>query len=205
MENFIQAGDNMSFTNICFFGPSGSGKSTCAKFALNYFKKKNLYAKQLNIAKPLHNIQKYAYSKFFINSQGQDGMLLQFLAKHFESNLGPSYQKQIAKLQLRYQKNNLIIINSDCRNNAYIYLQQLNFIFIKVSTKLEIISKRLDKRGDISLASKSHPVEQTSLIPSDFVIHNNGTKHDLKNGLEKLLDSNLFRICPQLNTGTASN
>ncbi len=205
MENFIQAGDNMNSINICFFGPSGSGKSICAKFSLNYFKKKNLRAKQLNIAKPLHNIQKYAYSKFFINCQGQDGILLQFLAKHFEPNLGPSYQKQIVKLQANYQGQNLIIINSDCRNNAYIYLQQLNFIFIKVSTKLEIISKRLDKRGDISLASKSHWVEQTNLIQPDFVIHNNGTKHDLKYSLEKLFDSNLLRICPQLNTAAASN
>lgn len=178
----------MNLFRICFFGPSGSGKSTCAKFAISYFKRQGFATCYLNAATPLHQIQKYSYRKFNITNSGQDGKFLQFLASHFEKNLGPNLIKQIAVSESRYVNKKLATINSDCRNNTYPYLKKLGFFFIKVSANPKVIAKRLSQRGDISLAQNSHRVEQSNHIHPHLILQNNKSKKSLEINLEKIFN-----------------
>lgn len=43
----------------------------------------NKVAEEVNIVEPLHNIQASIYEILELEKQGQDGVLLQFLVKHF--------------------------------------------------------------------------------------------------------------------------
>lgn len=175
---------------LSFFGPSGSGKSTSAKM----IEERNLLPDfkiiQANVAKPLHEIQAKAYQLFDIPNTGQDGKLLQFLAKHFEDHLGATCIANI-KVELGKDENggrNLLFLNSDCRQNAYYALKKDGFIFIRVYTKLENIEERKGVRGDISNINDAERVEQIEKITPDYQLDNNGNLKELEMNIKTLLE-----------------
>jgi cytidine deaminase len=176
---------------VCFFGPSGSGKSTCAEISEGIFKRRNFRVERVNVAQPLHDVQTYSYLRFDLDNTGQDGELLQFLAHHFEAMLGPCFRNRVLKLESKFSGTRLAIINSDCRNNSYSYLRDLNFIFIRVLSDPDTIEKRLGKRGDITLAEKNKSVEQINLIRPDIILDNNGTIGELETRIENLFENTL--------------
>ena len=183
---------------ICFFGPSGSGKSTCAEIIKSKLIQKKWLVKKINVAEPLHQIQKYIYDVFGLANTGQDGPLLQFIAKYFESQLGPCFSKKVAEIVEQSCNCPLVIINSDCRNNSYQYLKSLGFKFIRVATAENNISDRLALRGDTAPAQKNHSVEQTSDIIADYSIDNNDSIDLLSNKIDQLIDSLIIsskRVC----------
>lgn len=192
MANYILAGAKMSIIQkrfkICFFGPSGSGKSTAADIAQKYLIQQNYLVQKVNVGEPLHQIQEYIYSTFNLSNTGQDGPLLQFVAKHFESQLGPHFSKKIQGLEADNCSYSLAIINSDCRDNSYQYLKNLNFKFIRVLASKDNISLRLQVRGDINLAQKNHSVEQISQIIPDYLVDNNESIISLKDKIETLIN-----------------
>lgn len=191
MANYILDGAKMNIIQkrfkLCFFGPSGSGKSTAADIAQKYLIQQNYIVQKVNVGEPLHQIQEYIYSAFNLPNTGQDGSLLQFVAKHFESQLGPHFSKKIQNLEANNYDHPLAIINSDCRDNSYQYLKNLNFKFVRVSASKDNIGLRLQVRGDINLAQKNHSVEQISQIIPDFLVENNESVASLKDKVETLI------------------
>ncbi len=176
----------MSFPDrlrLCFFGKeSGVGKSTAGALAYDYlsFEIKTHSVYRLNVAQPLHDIQSFAYQRFNLESTGQDGRLLQFLAAHFQARLGPTFQANLDHLESLATKT--IIINSDCRNNTYPVLKDRSFIFIEV-----LRPRPIARIGDSSQFNKDHPVEFTSQIVPDLRLDNSGTLEDLRPRLTSLL------------------
>lgn len=168
---------------LSFFGPSGSGKSTALDLVQTILNSDypTLTHIKLNVAAPLHQIQNFAYKTFSLSNSGQDGMLLQFLATHFENKLGPTFVKTLSSLPHN------LVLNSDCRDNAYPYLKKSGFIFIRINTSSHLINKRLNLRSDISSADPNHQVEKITLIIPDFVINNDGSTIQLKQELSHLL------------------
>lgn len=191
MANYILAGAKMSIIQkrfkLCFFGPSGSGKSTAAAIAQKYLTQQNYIVHKINVGEPLHQIQEYIYSTFNLPNTGQDGSLLQFIAKHFELQLGPHFSKKIQSLEANNCSYSLAIINSDCRDNSYQYLKSLDFKFVRVLASKDNIDLRLQVRGDINLAQKNHSVEQISQIIPDFQVDNNESIIILKDNIESLI------------------
>lgn len=181
---------NEKILKVSFFGPSGSGKSTSARL----IGEKNLLPDykiiQANVAKPLHEIQAHAYELFNIPNTGQDGALLQFLAKHFEEHLGTTCVANI-KFQLNKEENkdkNIFFLNSDCRQNAYFALKKNGFVFIRVFTNFETIKERKGIRGDISNINEAERVEQIEKMRSDYLLDNNGSLFELEENLKIILE-----------------
>ena len=177
---------------IAFVGRSGSGKTTCGEIMRRIIKRR--YPKYrtvgLNVARPLHWAQAYLYRTFGLKNTGQDGVLLQFLAQHFEHRLGPVFRTNSKKLEAENGRK-LVVINTDCRNNAYHYLKKAGFIFIKVEARPEILVERLIARGDIHAANPGRAVEKTDLIKPDLGVENNGTLAELRQILEDVLVAHL--------------
>lgn len=173
---------------VSFVGPSGSGKSTAAEYYSEMFAKKHPGWKiiKLNVAAPLHKIQKYSYKTFGLKNTGQDGKLLQFIASHFSDSLGPTFVSSLKEV-IKKSENNLLVINSDCRNNAYDYLKKEGFIFIKIKTDPRIRAERLGQRMDITSANTQSVVEQIDSIEYQIEIENNGSLEDLRVKIKKLL------------------
>ncbi len=168
----------MFVVKIAFFGPSGSGKSTAAMILEDLVIKHSYFeVVRLNVAAPLHAIQKFAYLQFGIKKTGQDGLLLQFLAEHFEDKLGTTFVRNLGKID---KSRNIVVINSDCRDNAYQYLKRAGFVFVRIETSRENIFKRLGVRGDITRFSRKHKVERVGMIRADYVIVNDGSLGELK-------------------------
>ena len=181
---------------ISFVGPSGSGKSTCFEYAKPPLQKMGFLIYRCDVAYPLRLIQKYAHQTFGLESPGdpensvgftQDGQLLAFLAGHFEGYLGACAKKRIEELHHKNQNYPIVIVNTDCRNNAYPTLQRLGFVFIEVSVTPEILAKRRKERGDKTPFDHTAAVEQYNLIRPTYRIENNGTKEDLKNAVENVI------------------
>lgn len=174
---------------IAFFGVSGSGKTT----ATEYLKGEgqdflpNFDIIVLNVAKPLHDIQSYAYEQFGIPNTGQDAKLLQFLARHFENRLGDSFMYNLSCAVKSRSERNLLIINGDVRNNAYGALAKAGFVFIRIQADPEKIYERLLKRGDVGKYNLDDKVEWIDEISQDFLVENNGTLEEYKQKLRNLV------------------
>ncbi len=180
----------MKIIKLSLFGPSGSGKTTSEKIIKQIVKEKydNHKVISVNVAQPLHEIQKFAYKKFDLVNGGQDGVLLQFLANHFENYLGKACVKRIkSKIKLHSEKGNLIFLNSDCRNNAYQDLKQEGFLFIRIFTQPRLIKKRLRKRQDITYFDPEKGIEQINKIKQNYFVNNSGSIQKLKDNLKRLL------------------
>ncbi|MBI3632140.1 MAG: hypothetical protein HY225_01710 [Candidatus Vogelbacteria bacterium] len=179
---------------ISFFGPSGSGKSTCYKFAEDYLLKERYTVFHVNVATPLRNIQSYAYKIFgkvnmdpFSQDFKQDGQLLGFLAKHFESHLGQIFREAVENILKQGPDQKIAIINTDCRNNAHNVLEDLGFVFVRMETNAEILSERRKARGDLTPFDHTSSVEQYNNIKEACVIKNNRTLEYLRDNVENVL------------------
>lgn len=179
---------------ISFYGPSGSGKSACYKYAARFFKKNSYKVYRADVAYPLRRIQKYAYKLFDRDTQNprsenfkQDGLLLGFLAKYFESNLGIHAVNQVKKILALNKTRKLAFINTDCRNNAYDYLRAMGFIFVKLNVNFNILTKRRAKRKDISTFDYESDVEKCEKIKFNYVIENNGSLNNLRDQIFKIV------------------
>ncbi len=174
---------------IAFIGASGSGKTTCGKLVGKMVKREfpKYEVIRLNVALPLHRAQAYIYRLFGLKNAGQDGGLLQFLAIRFEARLGPTFVNNLEKKLAKSSRQKRVVINTDCRNNAYDYLKRAGFIFIRVKTRSVVVAERLGVRGDLTPADPRHSVEQISRIKSSFVVENNGSLAVLEGRLLKVI------------------
>lgn len=175
---------------LALFGVSGSGKSTAAKLLIEKVKKWPDYKLiQVNVAEPLHQIQKFTYEQFGLANTGQDGKLLEFLAGHFEKHLGERCVREIER-QVKFQRpnKNLVVLNSDCRNNAYMALKNAGFRFVRVYTSERIIRRRLAKRGDITEFNRKNLVNQIEQIREDHRIENSSSVRNLEAKVISLLN-----------------
>lgn len=176
-------------TKISLFGQSGSGKSTAAEILRRVIEEKNPKRKvvKLNVAEPLHAIQAFAYKQFGRENTGQDGKLMQFLASHFERELEPTFIKRLDS-----HKGDPVVINSDCRNNAYGYLKEAGFVFVEIKAAPEVRIERLGQRGDIGRYDQSKAIEQTGKMQADWVVENNGTVEELENKIRRWWDRDMY-------------
>ena len=177
---------------LSFFGLSGAGKGTACTLASLYIRQKEPFAEffYADVASPLHKIQQFIYSQFGLKNSGQDGKLLQFLAKNYQNELQENISKRIDDFLKENEEAEcpLYVLNSDCRNNAYNVLKDKGFIFIKIDTSLESLNIRREKRGDISLASLENQVEQICDIVPDYVVQNNSTIEDFEKEIQKTIE-----------------
>jgi len=157
---------------ICFVAPSGYGKTTAIKILSKLYKIKNI-----KIAKPLYDIQRYFYKKIKAKKLGeQDGELLQFLGikirKENASFLTDTFVKEVKK----YEHLQAIIANDDCRPPDYSTLKGLGFVFVKINGFCR-------NRVDHTKANPNLSLEWKSVIPYDFSVDNYGTMLEYKNNL----------------------
>jgi len=173
---------------VSFFGPSGSGKSTASQLSREIFNKllPMYWFKKCDVAEPLHLIQNYIYDKMGSKSSSQDGKLLQFLAKQFESDLGPKCIEKVQNIVHNYQ-GKVVCMNADCRNNAYKCLKDNGFIFVKIETEPTIRSGRVVDRGDITIADCHNKVENIEEIGADYIISNNGSLSQFETSIEDVI------------------
>ncbi len=180
---------------ISFFGSSGAGKSTCYEYAEAYLESFGYKVFRANVARPLREVQSYAYKTFGKEYQDpddpafrQDGQLLGFLAKHFEERLGPCFKNSIEKILSENRSKKIAIINTDCRNNSYEYLLKMGFDFIRVETPPDTLTLRRRLRGDLTPFEHTSSVEQYDLIKPRLTISNDGTREELKEKIFVSLD-----------------
>lgn len=89
----------------------------------------------------------------------------------------------------KHHKNDtILLLNADCRNNAYPTLKNEGFTFVRVDTNPYLRLSRLQERQDITSADLSSNIEQIDQIVADYTIDNNGSLEDLKKNIENLLD-----------------
>jgi hypothetical protein len=183
----------MKNLNISFIGPSCSGKTTRFKYAKRILEKQGFTVFRCDVALPLRQIQTFAYKTFELPSCGnpelpesfnQDGEILSLLASRFEPFLGIHFKNRIQKINL---DSPTALINTDCRNNCYKVLKDLDFIFIKVDSSDPIISERRKRRGDLTAFSSTADVERFNEIEPSFSIENNSTFDALEQQIKDII------------------
>ncbi len=179
---------------ISFVGPSGSGKSTCFAYVEKYLSAQGFTVLKVNVAHPLRAAQSYCYSIFRKESQDplaedfrQDGALLGFLAAHFEDSLGVLFRERFAEALKGCAAGKVAVVNTDCRNNTYETLRSLGFVFVRISSREDVLAERRLHRGDLTLFDHNASVEAYDRIVCESVIANNGTREDLDKKVEQLL------------------
>lgn len=191
----------MRIIRIAFVGPSGVGKSTCYRLAKSILEEAGFVVFRCDVAYPLRCIQSYAYETFGLANPGdpddpadfrQDGALLGFLARHFEGRLGLVAAERVRYLCTRYREQ-IAIINTDCRNNAYPALKQLEFIFVRLEVDPEVLKTRRAAREDLLPFDHAAAVEQTNLIEPAYAVENNGTLEDLQREVRRVVSEILNR------------
>lgn len=153
---------NTSLVKIVLFGPSGSGKTTAQNIATEYLKSKNILTLRLNVADPLHAIQRQIFDTLNKKqTDKQDGILLNFLASHYENELKSILENKLDELETycANESKKWMVINSDCRNNMYKSFLDNNFTFIRILTDQNIIDERLKLRN-LTLPNTSSEVEK---------------------------------------------
>jgi hypothetical protein len=193
----------MKDLRIAFVGPSGAGKSTCYGYAADVLASRGYMVHRCDAARPLRDIQAYAYRQFGLPSPGdpddagfrQDGRLLGLLAQHFEPHLGTAFERLVRKLASSGSCRPLpcALINTDCRNNAYLTLQKLGFTCIRIETPPDILAERRKARGDLTPYDPAAAVEQTSDIKESYRILNDGTLAELEARVRAVIDACLAK------------
>jgi|GEM_PF-1476269 len=187
-----------SALSICFFGPSGSGKSTCFEIARDaMLDRLNLRdgasVHRADVAEPLHDIQRAAYNRLGLDSTGQDGRLLSFLADHFRPHLGTAIRSLVDQACESRRAGEVAFVNTDCRNNAYDTLHELGFWFVRVATPAGVVRDRLSSRGDATPHSPSAAVEQIDKITAHWTINNGGSLDELREQVGGVIRAAIFR------------
>ncbi len=167
---------------ISFYGPSGVGKSTCFAFARECLNRLKYTAIRLDVALPLRQIQRYGATLFSLKSPGrpelpddfnQDRKLLEFLAEHYQNNLGTSFKQNLDKIiETSSQNTKLAIVNTDCRNNCYETLKTLGFVFVRIDAPDAILAQRKNLRGDLTPFNGNAAVESISEMRCRYQINN---------------------------------
>lgn len=168
---------------VSLVGPTGSGKTTIANAMLSVFD-----ATLIKIAAPIYEMQEYLYNKLGMAVNSQDGELLQYLASKIERE-SPGW---LAKKFIENARENTsaLIINDDCRLNAYRYLQNEGILFIRVVTSQATRRKRL--RSDHIHLDVHHETEKGfSHIDCKYSVDNNGPLSITVNTLVELLSREL--------------
>ena len=183
---------------ISFFGPSCAGKTTSYKYAADFLMDRGFEVLRMDVAYPLRCIQSYAYELFGMDHPGdpaepetfkQDGALLGFLARHFESSFEHSIRHFLASIGM--QSGKLCVVNTDCRSNAYEALRGNGFVFIRVKARSDIIAGRKLMRGDLT-PFKNLNVEAVDAIEASYEIDNNGTLDDLNEQIVRVLSEIIY-------------
>lgn len=187
---------------ICFFGPSGSGKSTCFGFAEEAIRERitgELRVVREDVAAPLREAQWSMYLKMDMipsdmepYQMPQDGMLLSFLASHFESHLGPACARRVGTMSEAFCRH-IAFVNTDCRNNAYESLHNMGFWFVRVKTDEKLIRKRLGERGDTTPYDPKSDVEKIGDIEPHFTVQNDGTLNELQEAVNYAVQGAIFK------------
>lgn len=149
-----------------FVGPTGSGKTTIANKVAIHFD-----AQIIKIAAPIHELQSHFYNRLGIPVNSQDGELLQYYAAKIERQSPGWLAKEFIKEVDRSTQK--IILNDDCRLNAYRHLSQHEIVFVRIITDVDTRKKRL--RNDHINLDPNHETEQGfEHIDCQYVIDNNG-------------------------------
>lgn len=168
-------------TRICLYGPTGSGKSTLAQYLVRAYD-----AELIKIAEPLYKMQASFYATLEKEVKGQDGELLQFLAYKIEKEQPQWLSQQF--LRSLQQSRRQLIVNDDCRLNAYAALKSNGFVFIHVHASSEAISQRL--RLDHTAIDPNHSVEQGfDNFQPHYTIENSGLLEDSLQQLDKIMEA----------------
>lgn len=185
--------------HLCFFGDSGAGKTTCFKMVEDFYSEINrdIYVGRVDVAGILREIQVDIYEKLRLPSCGQpnypesfaqDAKLMEFLAENYMPSVLNCFEVSCNKIKYSaiFGRNNFVIVNTDCRNNAYETLNKLGFVFIRVDTAEDIRANRLKGRKDVNKPSAS-ATNSCDQIKENFVISNNGTLEELKGAVYNVL------------------
>ena len=184
---------------IYLFGSSGSGKSTAAKLMVKIIEEK--YPEYLfHLISAKDETQDMATTitqtsggldMLSIYKASQAVVFFRIVceqAEHFEQQLGEKCVDRVQQsIGLQSVDQNLVFINSDCRNNAYEFLKNAGFVFAKVYTSSGIIRKRRSGRNDIGKFDFKNPVEQIDQIREDFCIDNSRFLDDLSKNVNRFL------------------
>jgi len=184
--------------SICFFGPSGSGKSTCFEMARDAMLDRldlrdGARVHRADVAEPLHDIQRAAYDRLGLDSTGQDGRLLSFLADHFGPHLGTAIRSLVDRACESRRPCEVAFVNTDCRNNAYDTLHELGFWFVRVAAPEGTVRDRLSARGDTTPHNPSAAVEQIGKIAARWTINNGGSLGELREQVGNVVQAAIFR------------
>lgn len=157
---------------ICFIAPSGFGKTTAIKILSKFYKIKNI-----KIAKPLYDMQKYFYKKIKTKMRGeQDGELLQFFGLKVRKENSNFLTDVFIESVKKYNSSQIIISNDDCRPPDYQTLKNLGFVFVKINGFCR-------NRKDHTRANPNLNLEWKSEIPHNYSVDNFGTMKEYKSNL----------------------
>jgi hypothetical protein len=164
---------------LCLYGPTGSGKSTIARYLVDRHG-----ADLVKVADPLYRLQEHFYRFIGVPVAGQDGELLQFFAHKIERER-PGWLGLEVGARVRSATGPLVV-NDDCRANAYRALEGLGFVFVRVRTAPAEIRRR--SRPDRTPVDPDHPVEQGfEAFRQDYTVDNDGSLTDTLAAVENLL------------------
>lgn len=180
---------------LSFVGPSNVGTSTSRVFAHRVLERLNYRVVHLDVATPLREIQRFAFKTFGLPDPGlvhttdfiQDGKLLDALVERFEPELPRAFEQRFHALMV-HEKDDVVVINADCRNNSYETLRRLGFRFIRLEAPPWVCRARAIRRGDTTVADATKSSEQTSMIKHETSIDNeDGSLDQLQRNVDVLM------------------
>jgi cytidine deaminase len=175
---------------LALLGNTGVGKDTFVKIFQKRFS--TLSMSLIKLAAPLYEGQNAIYQicATEIDSEIQDGILLNFLGNHMR-RINPNVIKEsfLRELQKIGQEPDIIICH-DARPLDVPFVKEAGFFILNITTDFQIALERRKARGDLSLGSSDHSTEKGLTAELyDAQILNNGTLHDFEQTIVKFINA----------------
>lgn len=180
---------------IALTGLPGAGKSTTSRLLDSAFAQSGRVCRTVKIAAPLYDLQAHFYDRLGhkISAEQQDGILLNFLGKHFRDIESDFLTDDMnARVDLASIVGADVVVCDDARPADLSALRDQGFKLVRIETSDDLRTKRKLGRNDLSVGRDDHVTERSeagAAVVPDFVIENSGTIEELVEKVERLVAS----------------
>jgi dephospho-CoA kinase len=179
-----------SSLRVSVVGLTGSGKSTTADLLKRSLARRGLTVGVVKLAEPLYRLQQavYATAGVAIEPGDQDQVLLETLARELR-RISPTSLVDDFMRRLRATDAD-VVINDDLRDTVVDYpaLRDAGFRVLRVRAPEDVRLARLGQRSDLTVVANSTTTARIDEIEPDAVIVNDGTREELAEAVERVLE-----------------
>lgn len=179
---------------LALLGGPGVGKDTFIRIFQKLYS--HISCRFIRLAEPLYEVQHFIYKMCLkeIETQIQDGILLNFLGKHMRAINPNVLLERFAKSVRETEPLVDMVICSDVRPIDAAFVGQMGFTIVHIAADPSIALERRKQRGDLTLGNSSHETE-TGIVAGmyDVQIANNDSLEEFEKSIDAFLQEFFYR------------